>query len=398
MPQLPPGIQRRIANSAPAQELSAFLDEALPAFEAQWGEDGRSFAARMDWQRRLNAAGWLAPGWPEEFGGRGLGVTDRVACDLALGVRKAPTPGGIIGLNNVGPTLQMWGTDAQRQHLPALRSGDELWCQGFSEPEAGSDLAGLRMTAVRSGGPPVIEGVPDGGGDRYIINGQKIWTSQGMEATHCELLVRTNPEAPKHKNLSVFLAPLDLPGIERRPLRQLDGGEDFAELFFTDVELPVDALLGPLDEGWRVATTTLMHERAGVITMAALLEADTLALIDRCAEQHTAMTPASRDDLIRSYIDARVLAIMAETSLAEAEVGGQPGPEQSIIKLSWSMLSQQVAATRMSIGGLDAVTNATEQAAASFLSSRASTIAGGTTDIMKNILAERVLGLPREPA
>jgi alkylation response protein AidB-like acyl-CoA dehydrogenase len=369
----------------PSAELAAFLDDELPDFVRTWGGD-RGFAARLDWQRRLHRGGWVAPSWPVELGGRGLGVADRVACDLELGRRKAPTVAGILGVSNVGPTLATWGTEEQRAHLPRILAGEEIWCQGFSEPEAGSDLAGLRMQAVRDG-------------DVFVVNGQKIWTSQGMEATHCQLLVRTDPQAPKHKGISALVVPLDLPGIERRPLRQITGETDFAELFFTDVRVPVSCLLGPENDGWRVTMTTLSHERTGVVTMSALLEADVRSLLAEHVRTGDRPVPDGlRDELVQRYVEARVLAMMGAESLAKAVAGGHPGPEQSVIKLSWSLLTQRLSETRLAVEGLAGLTGEVPAAAGSFLGSRASTIAGGTTEVMKNILAERVLGLPKEPS
>ena len=370
--------------TSPAQELSEFLDEALPPFEQQWGDD-RGFEARLDWQRRLHAGGWVAPSWPVEIGGRGIGVADRVACDLVLGLRKAPAIAGILGVNNVGPTLAAVGTDEQKAHLPRILAGDEIWCQGFSEPEAGSDLASLRMQAVRDG-------------DHYVVNGQKIWTSQGMEATHCQLLVRTDPDAPKHKGISALVVPLDLPGIERRPLRQINGEADFAEVFFEDVRVPVANLLGAENDGWRVTMTTLSHERTGVVTISAMLESEARNLLaEHRRDGDRPLPDALRDEVVQRYVEARVLAMMGENSLALAEAGGQPGAEQSVIKFSWSLLSQRLTETRLAVEGLPALTGEVPSVANSFLGSRASTIAGGTTEVMKNILAERVLGLPKEP-
>lgn len=367
----------------PADELRKFLEHELPDFKREWGSD-RGFDARRAWQARLHSGNWVAPGWPAEDGGRGLGVADRVACDLVSGELDAPVIAGILGVNNVGPTIAAWGTPEQRAHLSRILAADEIWCQGFSEPDAGSDLAGLRTRAVRDG-------------DEFVINGQKVWTSEGMRATHCQLLVRTDPDVPKHKGISALLVPLDLPGIERRPLRQLTGESDFAELFFSDVRVPVSNLLGPEGEGWKVTMTTLSHERAGVITIATQLEADVERLIAK-TNQRTLATPLRgdlRDELIQRYVQARVLAMVGEVSLSNAEAG-RPGAEQAVIKLSWSQLSQQLGATKMALAGLGAVCGQEPDAERSFLGSRATTIAGGTTEIMKNILAERVLGLPRE--
>jgi len=378
-------IQRRVAGSPPAQELSAFLDDALAAFVEKWGTD-RSIEARMDWQRTLNTERWVAPGWPEEIGGRGLGVADRVACDLLIGERKAPPIAGILGVNNVGPTIAAWGTDEQKQSLPRILDGSELWCQGFSEPGAGSDLASLRMSAVRDG-------------DEYIVNGEKLWTSQGLEATHCQLLVRTDPDAPKHKGISALAVPLDLPGIERRPLRQITGESDFAQMYFTDVRVPVSCLLGPENAGWMVTMTTLAHERTGVIAVSASLEAEAASLIRRHrVDGESPLAPALADELVQRFVEARVLAMMGEDLLHEADEdsAAAPGPGPSLIKLSWGQLSQSLAATRAAIEGFDGLSVEPYTPGYLYLNSRASSIAGGTTEVLKNVLAERFLGLPRE--
>lgn len=361
------------------EELREFLTRELPAFETEWGDD-RGFVARRAWQRRLHGGGWVAPGWPVEIGGRGLDVGERVACDLLLGEFGAPVVAGVLGVNNVGPTIAAWGTDEQREHLPRILSAEEIWCQGFSEPDAGSDLASLRTRAVLDG-------------NHFVVNGQKVWTSQGLEATHCQLLVRTNTDVPKHKGISALAIPLDLPGIERRPLRQITGESDFAELFFDDVQVPVSALLGPVDEGWRVTMTTLSHERAGVIMVAAQMEAE----IDRLVAHYrgAGLGPAESDELMARYVEAKVLGLLGEVSLADATAGRGPGPEQSVIKLAWSLLSQKIGETRMALAGIDGVTGKDIAAERAYLGSRAATIAGGTTEVMKNILAERVLGLPK---
>src|SRR5690606_37318068 len=213
----------------------AHVRELQPAYQQKWGDDD-SFAARLDWQRRLHEAGWIAPQWPAEFGGRGLDIVDQVMCDRVLAELRAPLLAGILGVNNVAPTLMRYGTPEQQQHLQAIQAGTEIWCQGFSEPGAGSDLAGLRTKAVLDG-------------DEVVIDGQKIWTSEGMEATHCLLLVRTDPQAAPHKGISALLVPMDSPGITRRPITQITGEGGFAEVFFDSVRVPRSALLGPLNEG-----------------------------------------------------------------------------------------------------------------------------------------------------
>ncbi len=370
------------AAEAPVDVLAAVVDRELPGWLGAWGED-RGFDARLDWQRRLAAHGWAAPGWPVEFGGRGLSVTDRVACDLLFARRRTPTVAGILGVNNVGPTLIAWGNEAQQASLPRILDGTEMWCQGFSEPDAGSDLASLRTTAVTDG-------------DDLVINGQKVWTSQGMQATHCQLLVRTAPELPRHRGISALAIPLDLPGIERRPLRQLTGECDFAELFFRDVRVPRSALLGPINAGWTVTMTTLAHERAGVIALAgAVLTEAELLVADHQVGGAGELSPVLADEVVERYVEAKVLSLMGARSLADAEAGGSPGPEQSIIKLSWSLLSQALSSTRLAVDGLAALTGEGTASGRGYLQARASTIAGGTTEVMKNILAERVLRMPK---
>lgn len=372
-------------ESAAAAELDAFIRERYPAFVEQWGDD-RSFDARMAWQKVLHSGGWAAPSWPVEIGGRGLGVADRVACDIVTGRHRVPYVAGVLGINNVGPTLAAFGSDEQKASLARILSGEELWCQGFSEPEAGSDLAGLKMTAIRDG-------------DHYIVNGQKVWTSQGMQATHCQLLVRTDPTAGKHGGISVLCVSLDLPGIDRRPLVQITGEAEFAEMFFTDVRVPVSCLLGEENNGWLVTMATLAHERAGTIAMVSMLEVHAEELVARYqkVDALSVLTPAQRDELVQRVVEARVLGIMGANSLTAAEAGGAPGPEQSVIKLQWSVLSQTLNATRMNLLGVASIAGDDRAAEVSYLTARASTIAGGTTQVMKNILAERVLQMPREP-
>src|SRR5579875_603946 len=372
-------------GSEPVDELRAFLDVALPHFEKVWGSD-RSFDAQLAWQRVLNEGRWVAPSWPVEFGGRGLTPGQKVLCEELLASSGAPQIAGTLGTKNVGPTIIVWGTEEQQRHLPKILSGDELWCQGFSEPDFGSDLAGLRTRAVAVG-------------DDFVVNGEKIWTTNGLRATHCELLVRTDPQAPKHRGISVLLTELDRPGIERRPIRQMTGEAEFAVISFHDVRIPRKNLLGPLNEGWRVATTTLAHERSGVAIFATRLEQEIVgyvASLQRGGRWGT-MSAVLRDEVLRRYIEGRIVGAMGRSTLAAVVAGGQPGPEQQVIKLAWSLLRQRFSETRMAVAGLPAIVGLDPESAADFLGSRSATIAAGTTEIVKNVLGERVLGLPREP-
>jgi alkylation response protein AidB-like acyl-CoA dehydrogenase len=368
------------SGSDPAAQLRAYLDQVLPAYRAAWPGDA-SFEARLAWQRVLDDGGWAAPGWPMEHGGRALGAADRVQCDAELARADAPMVAGVLGINNVGPTIVGWGTEEQKALLPRILSGEDVWCQGFSEPDAGSDLAALKTRAEQLDG-------------EFVVNGQKVWTSNGMQATHCMLLARTDPAAGKHGGISVLLVPMDLPGIERRPLRQITGESEFAEVFFTDVRVPASALLGPLHDGWRVTMTTLGYERAGVISMAAGLEREVLRTVGNLRGR--ALDPAVRSALVDRYLDARIVGLLGQRALAQLRAGEQPGPAQSVIKYAWSRASQRLGETVLDAeGAYGLLGGRTGDAGHDFLRSRASTIAAGTTEVMRNILAERVLGLPK---
>jgi alkylation response protein AidB-like acyl-CoA dehydrogenase len=363
-------------DASPAAELRAYLDSIVPGYRERWGRD-TSFEASLAWQKLLAAGGWAAPSWPEWAGGRALGVLDRVACDAELARVDAPMMAGVLGLQNVGPALIMFGTEEQQASLPRILTGDEIWCQGFSEPGAGSDLAGLSTRAVVDG-------------DDFVVNGQKVWTSQGMEGTHMMLLVRTDPDVPKHKGISVLTVRLDSPGVERRPLRQLTGESEFAEVFFTDVRVPRSALLGPLNEGWRVTMATLGYERTGIINLASALQRDVESLVTGL----TVEDPLLRDELVRRWMDARLTGLLGARALAALGEGGKPGAAQSVIKAAWSRTTSELGETMMAVAGEQALL-ADDPAAMRFLRSRASTIAAGTTEVMKNLLAEQVLGLPK---
>ena len=360
-----------------AAELAECLSRIVPAHRQEWGDDG-SFEAQLAWQRRLAAEGWAVPSWPTEFGGRGLGPAERVECDRLIAEAGVPPLAGVLGLQNVGPALIMFGTPEQQASLPRIVSGEELWVQGFSEPEAGSDLAGLRTQATV-------------GEDGFVVNGQKIWTTNGMEATHMLLLARTDREASKHKGISALLVDLSSPGIERRAIRQLTGEEGFAEIFFTDVPVPAENLLGPLHGGWGVTVRTLGYERTGVINQAARLEREVTEVV------RTLQTadPLLRDELTRRWIDARLVGLMGRRALERLQEGEDPGPEQSIIKFAWSLASSELGETVLKAAGMGGLVS-DAPAVNRFLRSRSATIAAGTTEIMRNLLAERVLGLPRE--
>jgi alkylation response protein AidB-like acyl-CoA dehydrogenase len=366
----------------PAAELAAHVARLLPEHKQKWGDDD-SFTARLDWQRTLQAVGWIAPHWPAEFGGRGLNIVDQVACDRVLAQYRAPDLAGVLGVNNVAPTLMRYGTPEQQAHLRGIQAGTEVWCQGFSEPGSGSDLASLRTRAVL-----------DEDTGEFVINGEKIWTSEGMEADYCMLLVRTDPDAKPHKGISALLVPMDSSGITRRPITQITGEGGFAQVFFDDVRVPRGALLGPLHEGWTVTMTTLSFERVGVIMMAGRLEQTILDVVAELAGRE--LDTGVRLELADRFAEARLLGLLGQRALGRIAEGGAPGAEHSVIKHAWSLAMQSVGASHLAALGLEGISDTPlTSAQAAYLRSRAATIAGGTTEIMRNILAERVLGMPR---
>lgn len=364
-----------------AAELRPVLQDIMSRHRERWGAT-KEWDALADFQRELAKASWGAPQWPVEIGGRGLGVVDTLACDTEFARVNAPQRVAVFGTNNVGPTINTFGTDEQKVHLSAILSGDEFWCQGFSEPDAGSDLAGLRTRGEITG-------------DGFLINGQKVWTSIGLNATHCMVLARTDPDAPKHAGISALLVAMDTPGLTRRPIRQINGEAEFAELFFEDVFVTAGALLGPLHEGWRVTMATLGFERAGVISIAGKLVDDVMKMAH--SDAVAGASPSLRHRVLDVYAGARILQWMGERALANINDPVAAGTASSLIKQAFSLLSQRFAEVGADLAGMDAIAGIASEAAHRLLTSRASTIAGGTTEVMKNILGERNLGLPREP-
>jgi alkylation response protein AidB-like acyl-CoA dehydrogenase len=294
-------------------------------------------------------------------------------------------PLNVIGMNNIAPAIMQYGTDTQkRELLPRMVRADDIWCQGMSEPEAGSDLASLRTRAVRDG-------------DDFVVNGQKIWTSLGHRADWCQLYVRTDPEAPKHKGISCLIVDMTLPSIEARPLVTLNGSTDFAELFFTDVRVPADALLGPLNGGWRVATTTLSHERAGAARLYAQMQVQLEDLVADLADHTTDGRPALEDTatlrrLGEIAVRISYLEMLCKRSISATLHGGDALGSASLAKSVWAEAGQDLAALAFDLLGSRSPSGRWTDHR---LSSRSLTIAGGTTQINKGITAVRVLGLPR---
>jgi alkylation response protein AidB-like acyl-CoA dehydrogenase len=366
------------------KELRAWLDDHVTPEIVRAGRSGieANIDALRTWNRTLADAGWAAPAWPSEFGGRDAGIDEQLAYFEEMHAAQAPGPLNVIGVSNIAPAIMQWGTPAQqRRFLRPMLRGDEVWSQGMSEPDAGSDLASLRTAAVRDG-------------DHFLVNGQKIWNSLGHLADWCQLYVRTNADVPKHKGLSCLLVDLRTPGIEVRPITTITGEQTFAELFFSDARVPVDALLGPVDEGWRVAVTTLSHERAGVARLHLSLRRKFDELLADAAGGDALRDPVRRDRLMGIYIDITCMRLMTDRSFAEMRAGQQPSAALgSLAKLAWSRADQRLASAALDVLGLAATCGPW---ATYLASSRQTSIAGGTTEINKNIVAEQGLGLPRD--
>ena len=383
-------------------ELTAWLARELPAHRATWPatddeftlHPDRAFDACRAWHRRLHAGGWVGIAWPKEYGGRGATLVEQMIFQEEM-VRAGAPPGvNTIGLMLAGPAVMEWGTEAQkRRYLPAILSADDIWCQGFSEPGAGSDLAALRTRAVLDGG-------------HFRVSGQKVWTSNAHRSQWCILLVRTGPEAPKHDGISCLLVDMRTPGITVRPLVQMTGDAEFNEVFFDDVLVPEQNRLGPLHGGWKVAITVLMYERAGLGHQTGLHHFTRLLLeLARWVDHggHRAgRDPVTRQALARCWIDAEALRLTGLRALTRRLRGEAPGPEGSVLKLAFTeayarmaetatlVLRDRVQLWRGAAGAPDGGRWAFQS-----LFARRFAIAGGTSEIQKNIIGERVLGLPR---
>lgn len=351
---------------------------------------------RRSYEDRLCAAGWSGLGWPVEVGGRGLSI-DFIAAFLEEAARTgAPKGVNIIGHGILGPTLILSGSEEQkRRFLPEILSNREIWCQGYSEPDAGSDLAALRTRAERDG-------------DDYIVTGQKIWTSFGHIADWCFLLVRTDPAAAKHKGISFLLVDMRSPGITVRPIRQMDGGREFNEVFFDAVRVPVANRVGAENAGWHLAMAAASFERATYfIPRLVQMEEELRDLVAIAREimrggRLACDDPLIRDGLARSFLDVQALKLHARAMLATAARHEQPGPEGSFVKLLWSESHQRLLDLALAVIGPEAVLGPDEPSAErrrhwqhDHLWSRAETILAGTSEIQRNIVGERVLGLPR---
>ncbi|HXD96117.1 MAG TPA: acyl-CoA dehydrogenase family protein [Candidatus Acidoferrum sp.] len=379
------------------KEVRAWLERNLP-------DDlrGKAFAAsRADveevrrlrvWQKTMAEAGYVGMDWPREFGGRGEPITEMVILYQEMARAESPQIVNRGGVSMLGPTLMKLGTpEQQKRFLPRIRTAEDLWCQGFSEPNAGSDLANLQTRAVLDG-------------DHFVVNGQKVWTSMGHVADWCFLLVRTDPTAARHKGISFLLVDMKTPGITVRPLRQITGEAEFNETFFDNVRVPKENLVGKINEGWSVAITTLAYERDLLTFIRHISLRNALHRLVKLTQSRGRNTdPVIRQKIAELWIGEQALQLNGYRSLTKILRGGQPGPEGSTSKLFWSQLDQELAlAATHIIGPYSQIAEgspwAPDDGQWQFyeLLARGSGIRAGTTEILRNILGERVLGLPKD--
>jgi len=377
-------------------EFRAWLEKNPPDHQDDdldfFAEDEAQWHRRVAWYKKLASGGWTGIDWPKEYGGRGASILQTIVYHQELARIHAPLPYIGSGLGLIGPTLMHWGTEEQKKrHLPRVLKGDEIWCQGYSEPGAGSDLASLQTRAVEDG-------------DDFIVNGQKVWTSNAQFSDWIFLLVRTDPDAPKHKGISYLLVDMHSPGITVRPLVQMTGARGFNEVFFEDVRVPRKNLVGNKNQGWQVALTTLMFERngAGGGTGGQIHELVALARkVER--DGRPAWDDASvRQKIAEFYCEQQALKYTGFRQLTRRLKGLPPGPEGSIMKLCGTELNLRIQMFAMELLGPYAQIEHNAPFAIDkgnwlfkMLAARGGTIAAGTNQIQRNIIGERVLGLPK---
>jgi alkylation response protein AidB-like acyl-CoA dehydrogenase len=362
-------------------ELRAWIADNHPGRTPEGDE--AAFEFTRAWQRKLNERGWAGLTWPQEYGGGGATQIEQAIFYEEIARARAPRVANTLGLVMGGPTVIAYGSDEQKErYLSPILSAEEIWCQGFSEPESGSDLASLKTRAVRHG-------------DEFVVTGQKVWTTMAHHAKWCMLVARTNQDAPKHRGLTYFLMDMEQDGVEVRPLRQITGEAEFNELFMEEARIPAANVVGGVDNGWRVAITTLMHERAGLaFALQVGVQIALGELIEELRESGATSDPVVRQRLAQLHIEGQVLRLLAYRGLTTAQRNGEPGPEGSLGKWLWAEVNQGLTSFAMELRGpraalVDPIWTYR------FLRARANSIEGGTTEILKNIVAERVLGLPR---
>lgn len=347
------------------------------------GREHEGHAIRLAWERHLGKAGWTCLAWPERYGGRAASLEDQVAFHEEYARADAPARMGHIGEGLVGPTILEFGTEDQRaRFLPPIQRGEELWCQGYSEPDAGSDLAAVRTRAHLEGG-------------RWVVTGQKVWTSLAHLADWCFVLCRTEPGSRRHRGLSYLLVPMRQPGVEVRPIVQLTGTSEFNEVFFDGAVTDAADIVGEPGDGWRVAMATLGHERgASTLGQQIGFRRELDKVIETARRTGAADDPVLRDRLVRAWLELEIMRLNALRALRP-----DPGPEASIGKLYWSEWHRRLGELAQAVqgrAGLVARDGGLDDLQRLYLFSRADTIYAGSSEIQRNIIAERVLGLPRQ--
>ncbi len=384
-----------MSSTTRSSSIRAELREWLAANYTgqQWADPQERHKSLCAWQHRLWEAGWLGLGWPTEYGGHGGDPADQIAVYQELALAKAPLPAGLVGLDVIGPTIVEHGSEEQKKRfIRPLLAGDEIWCQAFSEPEAGSDLASLRTTAVLDG-------------DAFVVNGQKIWTSMAEQAHWCAVLVRTNLEEPKHKGISYLLTPMDAPGITVRPVLQITGASEFGEVFFDNVRIPRDSILGGLNNGWRMAMATLVHER-GIYTLRR--QTEMRVALDELTKQATEMSddgqrlldnPVWRRRLGRCEAMVEMMAAQGYRTAERAADGDAPA-ESSVDKVLLANVEHEVLGFALDLlGSFTTVVHTgpldRERWLNDYFFCRTASIYGGTGEIQRNIITTSILELPR---
>ncbi|CAB4784969.1 unannotated protein [freshwater metagenome] len=390
------------------EKVQAFLAEKLPpnwkGIGALTGDALEHFVT--EWRATLFSSGYLAPGWPVEFGGGGLSELEQVIIAEEFARAGVPTGGhnDVFSIQMLGNTLLLFGTEEQKRHyLPRLLAGEDTWCQGYSEPNAGSDLSNVGLRAELDG-------------DQWVLNGQKIWTSAGHLADHIFTLARTDPDAPKHKGISFLLVDMRQPGIEVRPIKMLSGESEFNEVFYTDAVVPKENVVGGVNNGWAVAMGLLGFERGAAASIAPIaFEAEFDRLLQLAKDRGVSNDPRVRQKLAWCYSKVQVMRYLGMRTLTKFLAGHHPGPDGAIFKLYWSEYHKVVTELGVDLLGMDAMTPtgrkpssafSTDDAGApndsmswamTFLNARAGTIYAGSSQVQRNIIGEMVLGLPKEP-
>jgi len=371
-------------------ELRAWLDANLPEDKkgSRGGAQRFEDPFMREWSRKLHHAGYAGLTWPKEYGGAGAPYSFQAIFYEEMAAAQAPPHVGVIGLGMAGPTIIAHGSEEQKaRYLQPLLAAEEIWCQGFSEPDAGSDLAAARTRAERKG-------------EVYVVNGQKVWSSFAHIADFCILVTQSDPEAPRYRNLTYLIVDMHAPGVEVRPLRQITGEAEFNEIFFSDVEVPVANRLGEEGEGWNVAMTTLLHERGTLgFALTASFDAGVNRLLDTARDRldgpDSGDSGRLRERVAQEWIELQALRYTNYRALGTYQRTGIPGPEGSGVKLRWSEANQRMTRLARELQGPEGILVGDGWWHHQQLRSRGNTIEAGTSEVLRNIVAERVLGLPK---